>query len=238
MLREVVLHGALGEEFGGPFKFEVASPAEAVRALVILVRGVRDRLRQGHYRVIVGERDTGLELNAGDEPDAQARGWAELLNMRLGKLPAVHIVPVIAGAGGASGRYTGKIIAGVALIGIALTAGALAPAGAGFLGLGATLGGTSITAGMVAAVGLAVALSGVAGLLTSTGQQHDSFILSGQTNVTTQGGPVPIVIGEFVTGGVLISAGLQAYDLTVGSNTALAFDPSTSPNVSYYSTDG
>lgn len=51
-------------------------------------------------------------------------------------------------------------------------------------------------------------------------------------------GPVPVVVGEFVTGGVVISTGLQAYDLTVGSSSALAFDPSTAPNVSYYSTDG
>lgn len=225
MLREVILHGALGERFGGPFKFDVASPAEAVRALIIQLRGFRDHLREGHYRIIAGSQEKAFELAEG------------ALNMRLGKLPAVHIVPAIAGAGGASGRYIGKIIAGVALVGIALTAGALAPAGAGVLGLGVEIAGTPITAGMVAAVGLAVALSGVSGLLSNVNNMNDSFILSGQDNTTTQGGPVPVVIGEFVTGGVLISTGLQAYNLAVGSSSALAFDPSTAPNVSYWSTD-
>ena len=225
-MREVILHGALGARFGANFRLDVASPAEALRALIIMKPGFRDHFRAGFYRVLVGLKGQALALDEGTFPT------------KFGRDAEVHFVPAIAGAGGATGRFTGKIIAGVALIGIALTAGALAPAGAGFLGLGATLAGTPITAGMVAAVGLAVALSGVAGLLTNTGQQHDSFILSGQNNTTTQGGPVPVVVGEFVTGGVVISTGLQAYDLTVGSSSALAFDPSTAPNVSYYSTDG
>ena len=149
-------------------------------------------------------------------------------------MPEVHFVPAVVGAGGTQsrGESTGKAIAGTALIAIALATVALAPGGpaldATFLGLSAT---------SIAAVGLAVALSGIAGLLTKASNFSESFLFSGQTNVTTQGGPVPIVVGEIVCGGVIISAGLQAYDLASGATTSLPFDPAVAANVSYYSTD-
>jgi predicted phage tail protein len=45
MLRKIVLHGRLGKRFGRSFMLDVASPAEALRALVLQLRGFRMRLR-------------------------------------------------------------------------------------------------------------------------------------------------------------------------------------------------
>lgn len=204
MLRSIVLHGRLKAEFGGPFKLDIASPAEAVRALCYMVAGFRTKIREGHYRVVRGRLD-GLEYDV------------RTLPMRLGGARELHIVPVIAGSGG--NRGTGKIIAGVALLAAAVIAPYAAPAlfAAGGA-LAGTFAGLSIT-GVAFSVGASLALSGVAQLLAPAVQTNDgvpqnaSFLLGGQVNVATQGGPVPVVYGRFRTGSVTVSAGLTIEQL-------------------------
>lgn len=204
MLRSIVLYGPLQEEFGGPFRIDVASPAEAVRALCYMVAGFRARIRQGHYRVVRGRLD-GLEYDA------------QTLPMRLGAARELHIVPVIFGAGG--DRNLGKIVAGTALLAAAVIApyalpGLFAAGGT----LAGTIGGLSIT-GVAFSVGASLALSGIAAMLAPAAQTQDgvpqnaSFLLGGQTNIATQGGPVPLVYGRFRTGSVTISAGLTTEQL-------------------------
>lgn len=192
MLRTVVLHGALGERFGGPFSLDVASPAEAVRALVVQIKGFRDHVRNGHYRVIRKRNAREREI---DESS---------LTLRLGTAKELHIVPVVSGA--ASGL--GKTIAGIALIAAAI----FLPAAS--FALGAFTIGVNTTIG---AIGVSLALSGVAQMLSPAPQtqngsaaqdQRESFLFGGQVNVTTQGGPVPLVYGRFLVGSVLVSAGL------------------------------
>ena len=58
VLREVRLYGALGREFGRVFRLAVATPAEAVRALIAVLPGFERAFigrdgRQG-YHVFVG----------------------------------------------------------------------------------------------------------------------------------------------------------------------------------------
>jgi predicted phage tail protein len=223
MLRDVILHGALGERFGERFRFNVASARQAARALIVLKPGFREHLNDGHYRVLVGDERRAFGLDEGS------------LAMKLGSLPEIHFVPEITGAGGAPSRgaSTGKAIAGAALVALAVATVVAGPEGAG---LSATFMG--VQASTIGAIGLGLALSGISGLLAKApGQSSESFVFGGQDNVTTQGGCVPIVVGSFMCGGVIISAGLQAYDLVVGSSSALPFNPAVSPNQSYYSTD-
>lgn len=197
LLRDVHLHGALGEAFGRLHRIAVASPAEAVRALSFLCRGFRKAIAEGTWRIIRGEPETGLCLGESE------------LGFRLGRAP-LHIVPVAAGAGG---RGIGKIVGG-----LALAAGAffLGPGVAGLAGLG-VIGGTVATAGI--GIGLSLALQGTSALLSSNPiaangrggvTARASFAFSGPENVTAQGGCVPLVFGRFRVGSVVISAGLQA----------------------------
>jgi predicted phage tail protein len=205
MLRTVVLHGALGAQFGASFDLDVKSPVEAIRALIVQVKGFRQALREGHYRVL--RLTEALEL--------------EELKLRLGRATEIHIVPVIEGS--ASGW--GKILTGVAIIGLAIAAPyALGMAG----GLSATFGGISaigfsgISFGTVAGLGAAVALGGVAQMLSpaptlaggsAAVDRRDSFLFGSADNVTAQGVPVPLVFGEFVVGSVVISAGLSTEEI-------------------------
>jgi predicted phage tail protein len=100
MLREVRLHGHLGARFGRVHRLDVASPAEAVRALCAVLDGFAAYLRthsEPGYRVI----HAGRPVMHTDE-----------LQLVRDNAHAIAIVPVI--AGGKKGW--GRIIAGTLLI--------------------------------------------------------------------------------------------------------------------------
>lgn len=193
-VRTVHLHGALGDRFGAAHRLAVASPAEAVRALSVLHPGFREVIAEGTWRLIRGTRpERGLAFGE-DE-----------LHFRLGR-GDLHIVPVATGAGGSVGRALGKVVTG-----LALAAGGifLAPAA----GFGAALGRAAL------GIGVSMALQGASSLLTTRPavsndnaavDQRASFIFNGAENVTVQGGCVPIVVGRFRVGSVVVSAGLTA----------------------------
>lgn len=216
MLRTVVLHGALAQ-FGASFDLDVKSPVEAIRALIVQIRGFRQALREGHYRVLKAKTEHLPEDLSLEE-----------LKLRLGRNNEIHIVPVIEG----SSSGWGKILAGVAIIGLAIAA----PYALGFAGgigavggaLGTVVPGTAIlgfsgiTFGGIAGLGAAIALGGVAQMLSPAPTQAGgsasvdtkaSFLFGSADNVTQQGGPVPLVFGEFVVGSVVISVGLSTEEL-------------------------
>lgn len=201
MMREIVLHGALGREFGGSFSFDVASPQEALRALVLQLKGFRERLRQGHYRIVRGElrKKNALDL--------------EQCKLNLGAARQLHIVPVVAGAG--RGSAIGKILGGIALVALAVFLPATSIAiGSLSIGVNTVIGG----------IGVSLALGGIASMLAPApklaggsaqgpAERKDSFLFGGQVNIATQGGPVPLVYGRFEVGSVVVSAGLETQQI-------------------------
>lgn len=217
MLRTIVLHGDLATQFGDTFTLDVRSPAEAMRALVVQVRGFRRALRDGHYRVLKATSDVAHSLGL-DE-----------LNLRVGPRHEIHVVPVIAG----SANAWGKILAGVAIVALAVAAPyALGIAGglgtATGLGLGASIGGV-VTFGQIAGFGALVALGGVAQMLSPTisasssgSNNKESYLFGSTDNVTTEGGPVPLVFGEFVVGSVVVSAGLSTEETALAAGVTVS----------------
>lgn len=209
MLRTVVLHGALASQFGPSFVLDVKSPAEAMRALILQLSGFRQALRQGEYRVLKAREHVADTLDL------------DGIRTRLGRARELHIVPVIGG----SQSGWGKILTGVAIIGLAIAAPyALGMAG----GLSATFGGISaigfsgISFGTIAGLGAAVALGGVAQLLapspslsggSASQDRKESFLFGSAQNVTTQGGPVPVICGEWFSGSVVVSSGLSTEEI-------------------------
>ena len=119
----------------------------------------------------------------------------------------IKIIPVVAGAGA-----VGRIIAGVALIALAT-----------FVSFGTlTIGATAIALnGVVFGIGAALALGGVAQLLTPVPTMNQpsmtdtakdprkSYSFSGIQQTSRAGVPVPIVYGETLVGSVVISAGID-----------------------------
>ena len=210
MLRTVVLHGALAARFGSSFELDIKSPAEALRALMLQIKGFRQAFREGNYRVIRATKDVASSLDL------------EELKLRLGRSREIHIVPVIAGSG-LSGW--GKVLAGVAIIGLAIAAPyALGLAG----GLSATFGAVSavgfsgISFGQIAAFGALTALAGISQVISpapslkggsASTDRKESFLFGSGANTTAQGGPVPLVFGEFIVGSVVVSSGLSTEEI-------------------------
>lgn len=209
MLRKIRVYGRLAKFLGQRvFEADVASAAEAVRFLVVNFPQLEKHMANQHYRVSVGTYD--LTLDELHDPAGQQE---------------ISIVPVLAGAGGA----TGKILAGIGLVALAFVIG---PAAGGFLGIGAGLGGAG--AGLVGGafasaigfVGLSLVIGGVSQLLTPTpkinqpGTPQDnndprkSYSFSGIQQTSRQGVPVPIVYGETFVGSVVISAGIDTVQVS------------------------
>ncbi len=210
MMRTVHLYGPVADEFGASFELDVATPAEAVRALIAnLGSRFRDRIRDGEWHVIAGETLT----------DGEDYGYEEMLGFGLGKAD-LHIAPAIHGSGG---KGLGQIIVGVLLVTAAV---ALSP-WTGGASLSAAMGetaftafGASVTYGSIAAMGAMMAVGGIAQALTPTpklggygaresAEERPSFLFTGPKNTTEQGGPVPVVYGRHRVGWTLISSGVE-----------------------------
>lgn len=195
-LRTIHLHGSL-KEFGESYKLSVVTAGEAVRALCMQIKGLKEAIEAGSWHVIRGSLDSGIQLDA-----------KECSEFKLGK-GDLHIVPAVEGAKSGGGGGAIKIVLGVALIGAALF---FAPAAGG---LSAGIGSMGLTYGHLALVGAALVLAGVASLISpneeaeETEEEKSSYLLNGPGPTYEQGGPIPIIYGEVYFSGVTISAGLD-----------------------------
>lgn len=205
-MRNVYLHGSLGERFGRVFELDVQTAGEAIRALSANFSDFMSVIRDGAWHVVRGKT-----VNTGFDLDEQ--GVSEL-NLGKGDL---HIVPYIAGSkrGGVL-----KIILGAVLIGAAFFLTAGSGLGAAIGASGGLLGG--ITGTQVALFGAVMAVAGVSQLLTpeesSSDSNENSFTMSGPGNTYEQGAPVPLVYGHVITGGILVSGGIDIERVAVSGS--------------------
>lgn len=203
MLRKIRVYGQLAKFLGQRiFEADVGSAAEAVRFLVTNFPKLERHMADQHYRVSVGSYDLALEEL--HDPAGQQE---------------IKVVPVMAGAGGG----TGRILAGIGLIALSfLLPGAGAFGTFSLFGQAATAGGILTGIGTAASlIGASLVLGGVSQLLTPTpkinlpGTPQDnndprkSYSFSGIQQTSRQGVPVPIVYGETLVGSVVISAGID-----------------------------
>lgn len=207
-MNTIRLYGALGKEFGTRHRFDIASTNEAIEALAANFPRFLAAIRHGFYRVIVGKTTrNGVEL---DE--------AMLPGFKLGQ-QALHIVPV---AKGRKRGGLGKIVAGIALIGLSMMTGGAV----GALMATGFAGGTVGT--MVGSVGMGMMVAGVSSMLAPEidGTEHkQSFTMTGPQSTAREGGIVPIAYGTVWTGGVLINGAIsiRGNDVPLGDTTEEIF---------------
>ena len=211
MLRTVKVYGHLAEHCGqSVFEALVRVPADAIKFLLCNFPELRSLMRDGYYKVAVGQHD----LQLADSP--------EQLHYPLADSDVVKVIPVVSGAGS---RGLGQVLLGAALIGTAVFSGGASLGLAGFTS-NAIVGVSSasfITTGTIAAVagniGLALALGGVAQMISPVpdlpsdsfgGEPLENFAFQSIGNVDREGVPVPVVYGEMIVGSVVISTGLIA----------------------------
>ena len=203
-MKVVKVYGALKERLGGQgtFELDVFNAAEAIKALcanfVGLDKWFIDSGDDGiAYKVLLGEEEVGE-----DNIENLLHPWSEK--------EVFHITPVLAGSGGGWGR----IIGGVALVGIGIMTG-----GAGFGIFSATgWANAGFLAKAAITIGAGLALGGISQMLTPVPKEPpdsrklQSYSFSGIEQTTAQGGPVPIVYGKCFVGSAVLSAGLDTFD--------------------------
>ena len=191
----VYLYGQLGKRFGHRWSLDVASPGEAVRAIVAN--------QPDFQRHLIQHSTPGYQIFIGPDPIPSVEGLAYPVGQQ-----AIKIVPVIAGAAksGALG-----IIIGVVIIAAAV---ALGPLGFGLIGATAALA--------VGSIGASLAIGGISQLIAGTPQapgiterpeNTPSNIFNGPVNTIAQGHPVPIGYGRLRVGSAVISAGITTVDI-------------------------
>ena len=209
-MKVVKVYGALRKRLGQcRFEFDVATPAQAIKALCVNFPGLDKWL-------IDSEKDgVGYRVAIGKEK-ATEENVVPLL-MPFSDKEVFSITPVVAGAG----RGFGSILAGAALIAVAI-----AVPGAGLAGtsLFASVGGAAtFGAGLAAAagtLGVGLVLTGIAQAISPQPElsgledgpeaaRLESFSISNVVNTSRQGLPVPIAYGRVFVGSAVLSSGLD-----------------------------
>ena len=215
-LKVVKVYGALRKRLGQcRFEFDVATPAQAIKALCVNFPGLDKWLIDSEqdgvgYRVAVSKEKVTEE------------NVAPLL-MPFSDREVFSITPVVAGAGGGFGR----ILLGAVLIAVAIANPAVGFGLGGASGFGAAAGagfGASLAAA-AGTLGIGLVLSGVAQLLSPQPELQDldesvrleSFSFSNVVNTARQGLPVPIAYGRVFVGSAVISSGLNVKEVMKGS---------------------
>lgn len=191
-IRTIRLYGKLGATFGRVHRLAVASAAEAVRALCVLLPGFQAEMagsgaRGVSYAVFIGRENVdrdGMHMPPGSED--------------------IRIAPILQGRKRAGLFQT---ILGAAIIAIAY----FNPFG--------YLSGPMVTAAY--GMGASMALGGVVqmlspqarGLSAKDGPDNGaSYNFNGAVNTSAQGNPVPVLYGRMLIGSAVVSAGIYAED--------------------------
>ena len=208
MMRKLKLYGELAKFIGHKeFEIKVNNLPQAISFLINNFPEVEKYMTPKYYQVKIGN----YTINEDEITDP------------IGEQD-IHIVPMIAGAGGGGFRnflLGGLLIGasfffpGAGLFGTVGVGGAGAGAAAGvYTGLAA--GGTLTAIGTgLSAIGAGLLLQGVSEMLypTETPTNEDnpqiSFNFAGTQNTARAGTPVPIVYGEIFTGSVVISGDID-----------------------------
>lgn len=190
-MRSIYLHGELGNRFGSEYQLDVANVAEALHALCTQLDGFRQYFSDHYYQIVRGEELINVDA-------------AEHQVLSLGEINEIHLLPCAAGAkrGG-----LGKIILGVAAIGLSFVPG-FQP-----------LAGGLITASRVASFGTSLLLGGVSALLSPQPEQASGPAASVATNASSlfnqpttpsEGMAIPVAYGrQLRVEGIAISQELR-----------------------------
>lgn len=139
---------------------------------------------------------------------------AEELLHPIGK-DTIIIAPIVTGS--KSGEA--KILVAIAIVAFMILLPPLAGAGAGTIGAGLTHVSAIEFFALQMAVSLAV--TGIQQILApdpSVDQNDTNYLFNGPENTTVSGNPVPVLCGEMMVGGIIISSGVIGSDF-IGDGT-------------------
>lgn len=199
MRRPLYLHGTL-RDFGGPYYFDVSSPAEMVAGLASQYDAFRHQLLKGRYHLIAG-------------PLRRARPLGGRAVFEPCYAPNYHLYPVLSGAA----RQRGKMVLGLTLLGLSFAPGV--SAGMSSLGTMATgsasfgQGLASLGTQLMARTGQFMMSQGAMQSISPPQYQPTDEIRSsriGARATATEGHVIPLIYGQVrVHQPLYIETGLQ-----------------------------
>ncbi len=200
MLRKIKLYGRLKDFIGvSVLEAEVNNAGEAIRFLLANWPELTSHMANQYYQVDVGASSIPVEelsYPAGSDD--------------------IKIIPVVGGGGNVGRIILGAVLIGVAIMNPAVGFG-LGPAG--LAGGFATASGAFSFAALAGNIGIALVLSGVAGLLAPIPEVPDneadpenSFSFNGVQQTSRSGTAIPVIYGEVITGSVVVSAKVDIND--------------------------
>ena len=230
-MQRVLLQDELAEQFGAIHEYHnLRRPIDAIRLLCLNYPDFAKHLIQSGengigYKVVQAETDLSLEE----------------MTLPFGSNDLI-ITPVITG----SGKGTGAILMGAALIGLAIVTGGVTFMGSSmFVGTGTALGSGTLASAIAIGgnVGIALTLGGISQMLSpqpdfaprftpgsmarasgpgsvtrgSDGQQ--SYAMTGAVNSVGAGATIPVAYGQTLIGSHLISASIEVTDESDPLNT-------------------
>ena len=208
-MKVVKVYGALRKRLGQcRFEFDVATPAQAIKALCVNFPGLDKWL-------IDSEKD-GVGYRVAVSREKVTEQDVSPLFMPFSDKEVFSITPVIAGAG----RGFGQILAGIGLVALsAVTFGGSTAFAGAFSSTGLAAGTAATATGSIALfqVGAYLTLSGIAQVISpqpgpsslDEAVQLESFTFSNVVNTSRQGMPVPIAYGRVFVGSAVLSSGLD-----------------------------
>jgi len=222
-MKVVKVYGALRKRLGQcRFEFDVATPAQAIKALCVNFPGLEKWL-------IDSEKD-GVGYRVAVSKEKVTEDNLVSLAMPFSDKEVFSITPVIAGAG----RGFGQILAGIALIGVAIAAPGAGLAAGGFTTTGVAASGAvgviapgfALSSALAAAagnIGIALTLGGIATAISpqpgpsslDEAVQLESFTFSNVVNTSRQGMPCPIAYGRLFVRSAVLSSGLDVDQVQV-----------------------
>lgn len=184
----------------GKHKFLVSTPAQAIKAMLMQVKGFDEAFRAAGKR--------GVEFAIRTEK----RDITAPEQLLMGQPKVVKLIPKYKG-----GKNAGLTFLAVAVIIAAtvFTAGAAGFGAAGFLAAGST------SATIATSIAISLAIGGItqllspqpAGLSTNTAPENKaSYAFGGPVNTAAQGVPVPMFYGYREVGGAVVSASIVSED--------------------------
>lgn len=184
----------------GNHRFYVRTPAEAIKAMLMQIKGFDEAFRAA------GKRGVMFAVRT------DKRNITDPEQLMMGKPKVVKLIPKYSGSKNSGFTF----LAVAAIIAATVFTGGVAGFGAsGFLAAGST------SAAIATSVALSLAIGGITQLLTpqapglSSKTDPDnkaSYAFGGPVNTTAQGVPVPVFYGYREVGGAVISASILSED--------------------------
>ena len=172
-------------QFGRRFSLHAATPAEAMRALLLQIHGLRAHLEKGMYQVRFKKQDMS-EASLQDDMSQIGGG-------------VLHIVPRVTGAG-----KWGQVIAGVALMVVGYF---ITPYSGPIGGFMVKMGFAMVVGGVAQLLTKTPKMDNLQGN-GEKASRNSSF--SNVDNTVAQGSPVPLIYGTCYVGSRVISQGIES----------------------------